>query len=170
MATRKKISNVDLMPAVEGLSRKLALVREKCYTKSIGKGGEDSNTEVVIPGHTYMGVITKDVNIIGYGTTKRVRLFMRKPVKAPVPTAQDLARRLYFTEGVKWTNAALQDLTVVTANQQKFHDAVEDLSKTISGVSAAGYQSIRGWMAAIAIKLAAAEQLPQTHALPAFDA
>lgn len=168
--SRKKISNVDLMPAVDGISRKLALVREKCYNKAIGKGGEDSNTEVVIPGHTYMGIITKDVNIIGYGTTKRVRLFMRKPMNAPVPTAQDLAKRQYFADGIKWTNAALQDLTVVTANQQKFRDAVNDLTKTIAGVSAAGYQSMRGWMSAIAIKLAAEDELPSTHALPAFDA
>ena len=167
--SRKKISNVDLMPAVDSISRKLALVREKCYNKAIMKGG-DSNTEVVIPGHTYMGIITKNINVIGYGTTKRVRLFMRKAVNAPVPTAQDLNRRNNFTEGVKWTNAAMQDLTVVTANQQKFRDAVNDLSKTIAGVSAAGYQSMRGWMAAIAIKLAAEDELPQTHALPAFDA
>lgn len=166
--TRKKVSNVDLMPAVEGISRKLALRRETCYDQSIPKGG-DSEKLIVIPGHTYMGVTTKDIRIIGYGTTKRVRLFMRKPMQEPSPTQEQSFRRVYFTQGVEWTNSALKDLTVISANQAKFLEAMKDTSKTIAGVSAAGYQTMRGWMSAIAIALAAESELPTTHALPDFD-
>lgn len=169
MATRKKISNVDLMPAVDGISRKLALRRETCYDKSILKGG-DSNKQIVIPGHTYMGVISKDVRLIGYGTVKRNRLFMRKPMNEPSPTQEQSFRRTYFTQGTGWTREALKDLTVIAANQRKFLDATKDLTKTIAGVSAAGYQNMRGWMSAIAIQLAAESKLPTTHALPDFDA
>lgn len=168
MITRKKISNVDLMPAVDGISRKLALRRETCYDKSISKGG-DSNKQIVIPGHTYMGVITKDINIIGYGSTKRVRLFMRKPMNAPAATADQFAQRAAFIIGLAWTNAALKDLTVISANQQKFLAARNDLTKTINGVSAAGYQSMKGWMSAVAISLEKDHILPETHALPNFD-
>lgn len=166
---RKKISNVDLMPAVDGISRKLALRREKCYNETINKGG-DGNKQIVIPGHTYMGVTSKDVRIIGYGTVKRVRLFMRKPMDAPVATADQFAQRGHFSIGVGWTNAALKDLTVISANSAKFLAAMQDTSKTIAGISAAGYQTMRGWMSAIAIALDAEGHLPETHALPEFDA
>lgn len=166
---RKKISNVDLMPAVDGISRKLALRRETCYNKSIAKGG-DSNKQVVIPGHTYMGVVTKDVRVYGYGTAKRVRLFMRKPMQAPDATTSQAENRLHFTLALTWVNAALKDLTVISANQAKFLAATQDLSKTIAGVSVAGYQTMRGWMTAVAYALEIEGKLPETHALPAFDA
>lgn len=166
---RKKISNVDLMPAVEGISRKLALRRETCYDQTINKGG-DENNKVLIPGHTYMGIVTKDVRIIGYGTTKRVRLFMRKPMTTPPLTVDQIQRRIAFTTGNAWVAAAQKDLTVISANQAKFLAAMQDLGKTINGISAAGYQSMRGWMSAIAISLAADDRLPETHALPNFDA
>lgn len=166
---RKKISNVDLMPAVEGISRKLALRRETCYDQSISKGG-DGNKKVVIPGHTYMGIITKDVRVIGYGTAKRVRLFMRKSMPVPELTVDQAQRRLAFGTGNAWVAAAQKDLTVIAANQRKFLDATKDLTKTIAGISAAGYQNMRGWMSAIAIQLAADSKLPTTHALPDFDA
>lgn len=167
--TRKKVSNVDLMPAIDGISRKLALRRETCYDQSISKGS-DSNKQVVIPGHTYMGVITKDINIIGYGSTKRVRLFMRKPMTASAVTADQFAQRAAFSVGIGWVNEALKDLTVISANQAKFVAAKNDLTKKINGVSAAGYQSMKGWMTAVAISLEKDHILPETHALPNFDA
>lgn len=168
---RKKISNVDLMPAVDGISRKLALRRETCYEQSINKGGEGGgNTQIVIPGHTYMGVTTKDIRIYGYGTAKRVRLFMRKSTPVPKLTDEQGQRRLAFGKGNAWVAAAMKDLTVISANQAKFLAATKDLSKTINGISVAGYQSMRGWMSAIAISLAADNKLPETHALPNFDA
>lgn len=165
----KKISNVDLMPAIDGISRKLALVRETCYNKEITKGG-DSNTKVVIPGHTYMGVISKDVRIYGYGTAKRVRLFMRKPTQTPQLTVDQAQQRLHFGVGNAWVAAAMKDLTVISANQAKFLAATQDLTKKINGISVAGYQTMRGWMSAIAISLEAEGRLPETHALPNFDA
>lgn len=164
---RKKVSNVDLLPAVDGISRKLALRRETCVDQSISKGG--GNTQIVIPGHTYMGIITKDINIIGYGSTKRVRLFMRKPMAQGLASVEQAQQRLAFSTGIAWTNAAWKDLTVISANQQKFLAARNDLTKTINGVSAAGYQSMKGWMTGVAISLAKDNILPETHALPDFD-
>lgn len=167
--TIKKISNVDLIPAVDGISRKLALRRETCITKNLKKG-DNPNNVVAIPGHTYMGVVTKNVNIIGYGTAKSVRLFMRKPMNAPLTTQEQAMQRVHFSRGTAWAREAMMDITVLTANEAKFAAAVNDFSKKIAGVSAAGYQSQYGWMSAVAIALDKDGQLPQTHALPDFDA
>lgn len=166
----KKISNVSFMPAIEGISRKLALRRETCINKDVNVGGQPANKKV-IPGQTYMGVVTRPVNIIGVGTVQRSTLFMRKPMNAPVATSATLLRRVNFAKAKIWVDAAMQSLEVVSANMAKFIAAKADLSKTIKGVSARGYQSERGWMFAIAYAiLKQGGQLPQNYALPEFDA
>lgn len=164
--TYKKISNVSFMPAVTGVSRKLALRREKCYNVNIPRGNEMG---VKIPGKTYMGVVSKEVNIIGYGTVTATRLFMRTPMNTPETTTAQAAHRNAFTAGIEWANNAWLDLATFAQNQAKFAAALADHSKRIEGVSVVGYQSFRGWMKGVAIALAKADKLPQTYLLPAFD-
>lgn len=164
--TYKKISNVSFMPAVTGISRKLALRREKCYNTNLPRGNQMG---IALPGKTYMGVVSKEVGIIGYGTVTATRLFMRTPMNRPVDTTAQIEHRTAWTLGIKWANDALKDLSVLAQNQQKFLEAREDHSKRIEGINVVGYQSFSGWMKGIAIALAKADKLPQTHALPNWD-
>lgn len=166
----KRLSNVLLMPAVEGISRKLALRRETCINKVITVGGDEKTAQIIIPGHTYMGVVNRTKNVIGYGSVSTNRLFMRKPIAAQALTQAQSQVRINFTRAKAWVDAAMKDLAVIASNQAKFVAAKNDLTKTIEEVSAAGYQGQRGWMMGVAYALQAADKLPQDHNLPAFDA
>lgn len=166
----KKLSNVLLMPAVEGISRKIALRRETCFNKKIEVGDLGVKNNLTIPGTTYMGIVSKTRNVIGTGKVRVNYLFMRKASTAPNASTDQLDQRAAFKEGLEWARAAMTDLSVYTNNQLKFQAAIADFSKKIKGVSAKGYQGMFGWLSAIAIRLAADNALPQTHALPDFDA
>lgn len=167
----KKLSNVVLMPAVEGISRKLALRRETCIEKSVNVGNLGGAQDAVkIPGTTYMGIVSRLRNVNGVGQVRQNFLFVRKSIVAPMLTSEQLDQRAYFSAGVKWVKDAWTDLNAITDNQMKYEAARADFTKKIEGVSAYGYQNMRGWMTAIAIRLKAAGKLPQNHILPAFDA
>jgi len=164
----KKLGNVSLIPAVEGISRKLALRRETCTQKTLNRGFQG---KIVIPGHTYMGVISKSVNVIGYGSANRVNLFMRKSTILGAPSSSQMQTRVNFAAARRWVVDAQEDLSAITANQAKFVLAVNDLSRTIKGISAEGYQSMNGWMMGVAFAiLKSGEELPVNHQLPSFDA
>lgn len=167
----KKLSNVVLMPAVEGISRKIALRRETCIQKNVNVGDiQDEKDALKIPGTAYMGVVSRLRNVNGVGQVRQNYLFIRKSIVAPTLTSEQLDQRRYFAAGVKWVKDALVDLNAITQNQMRYKAAREDYSKKIAGVSAFGYQKMRGWMSAIAIRLKAADKLPETHVLPDFDA
>ncbi len=166
----KKMSNVTFMPAIEGISRKLALRRETCINKEVKVGGDPASKKV-IPGRTYMGVVTRPVNVIGVGTVQRSTLFMRKPMNALAASSGQITSRVNFAKAKLWVDAAMKSLEVVSANMAKFIAAKNDFTKTIKLVSAYGYQSERGWMFAIAVAiLNDGGQLPANYALPDFDA
>lgn len=164
----KKLSNVALMPAVEGISRKLALRREKCYNKTLhytNQAGTAVGKEVFLPGSTYMGVISTDYGIIGHGVVKRNVLFMRKPMNAPVTTTNQARVRAIFANGVAWANDAAADLSAITQNQITFLNCVNNGSG-ISGVSPKGYHTMLGWMKAVAIRaLSLGKELPASNLL-----
>lgn len=168
----KKLSNVQLAFAVEGISRKLALRRETCIEKSVNVGhlGNFPEDNMKIPGHTYMGIVSRMRNVNGIGQVRQNYLFIRKSIVATPLTSEQLDQRAYFSAGIKWVKAAWVDLNAITQNQMRYKAAHEDFSKTIEGVSAYGYKNMRGWMSAIAIRLKAADKLPATHVLPEFDA
>lgn len=166
----KKMSNVSFMPAIEGISRKLALRRETCINKDVAVGSRAANAKV-IPGQTYMGVVTRPVNVIGVGTVQRSTLFMRKPMNAPVADTATLKRRTDFAYAADWAKNAMESLEVASANFDKFLQAKNDFSKKIKGISAYGYQSPRGWFFAIAYAIRhTGGVLPENYALPNFDA
>lgn len=164
----KKLSNVVLMPAVEGISRKIALRRETCIEKNVAVGHLDNVKN--IPGTAYMGVVSRMRNVNGVGQVRQNFLFIRKSTAATMATSAQLDQRAAFQLGLKWANEAKSDLAAITTNQLRYKEAREDYSKKIEGVSAYGYQNMHGWMSAIAIRLKAAGKLPETHVLPEFDA
>lgn len=167
----KKLSNVVLMPAFEGISRKIALRRETCIEKDVNVGKLGGVQDALkIPGTTYMGVVSRMRNVNGVGQVRQNFLFIRKSIVAPLLTSEQLDQRAYFAAGLKWVKDAWSDLNAITQNQMRYKAAREDYSKKIQGVSAYGYKNMRGWMSAIAIRLKAADKLPQTHVLPEFDA
>lgn len=157
-------NNIAFMPVVDSISRKFALRREKCTDHF------DNRSGLKIQGVAYMGASVRHRYIAGIGSVAENVFFMRKREGVRVPTQADLERREYFSQASAWTNAALKDLTAITANQQKWAQARNDFSKTIKGVGAAGYNQ-KGWMFAIAYAMVkAGETLPTNHQLPAFDA
>lgn len=167
----KKISNVVLMPAVEGISRKIALRRETCIEKNVNVGSIQKTEDAMkIPGTTYMGIVSRLRNVNGIGQVRQNFLFIRKSTEATPLTSEQLDQRAYFAAGIKWVKDAWFDLNAITQNQLRYAAARADYSKKIEGVSAYGYKNMRGWMSAIAIRLKAADKLPQTHVLPDFDA
>lgn len=168
----KELSNVVLMPAFEGISRKIALRRETCLEKNVNVGhlGNEKKDYLKIPGTTYMGVVSRLRNVNGVGQVRQNFLFIRKSIVAPTLTSEQVDQRANFAAGLKWVKDAWSDLAAITENQLRYKAARADYSKKIQGVSAYGYKNMRGWMSAIAIRLKAADKLPQTHVLPEFDA
>lgn len=162
----KLISNVTFMPAVEGVSRKFALRREKCVNTTIGRG----NSYVSVPGKTYMGCVSRSVNIVGVGPVLKNTFFMRRPMAKRKQTNEDLLRQTRFVAANEWGNSAFRDLSTLTQNMAKWNAAKADLTKTISGISASGYQSMTGWAKAIAYAYSVDKgSVPSTTALPEFD-
>lgn len=150
------------MPAVESISRKFVPRKVKCVNQTIGSYD--------VPGKRYMGSYAKKGNLNGYGPITKNIFFMRDPMSLVAPTQEDLQRRARFSAANTWANAAWKDLAAITQNQLKYKQAKDDFTLTISGVSAYGYQTMIGWMKAIAYKiLEGGGELPSNHQLPNFD-
>lgn len=155
-------SNISFMPVVESISRKFALRRETCSKKKIG--------DKEIGPDQFMGAGVRKHFVAGLGTVKRNYFFMRKNARSTFVTDNEQLNRSYFESVSKWNKQVWKSLSVLTQNQEKWEEALADLSKTIKGVSAAGYNRI-GWSFAIGMKIKqAGETLPANYALPAFDA
>ena len=164
MAKKKVKSNIAFMPVVESISRKFALRRETCATKNVG--------DKEIAPLQYMGSGTRTRKIAGYGTIKKNYFFMRKYPRNSIISVDEQMNRTDFLKISKWNRALWKNLQHLTENQEKWNEACEDISKTIKGVSAAGYETYRGW--SFAIGMALIKDNPQydltNYELPAFDA
>lgn len=157
---KKKFSTIGLSPMVESVNRKFARRIDTSYNKRVPKG-LDGNNNISIPGNTFMGCSTRDVNIIGVGNVKKHIMFFHRPMNEPVPTQAVLNARTNFSETVEWANTRVKDLSVIANDRQKFLEAKADFSKRIKGVSAYGYEGMRGWMFAIGMAyLKAGQDLP----------
>lgn len=164
----KKLSTISFMPAVDGISRKFALRKETCTTKELSRG----NSELTIPGVAYMGASVRNVSIVGYGPVAKNVLFFRRPMAKPVPTARQLEVQARFQQVNQWVLAAFEDLSAMAINITRWRDAKADLTKTISGVSARGYQTMSGWMKGVVHAYVVDHEgsTPSGHTLPNFDA
>lgn len=144
----KRFSTIGLSPMVESVNRKFARRIDTSYNKTFPKG-LNGNNETALPGNTFMGCSTREVNIIGVGTVKKHIMFFHRPMNEPVPTAAVLAARTNFSDVSEWANLRVKDLSVISNDRQKFLEAKADFSKRIKGVSAYGYEGMRGWLFAI---------------------
>ena len=96
-------------------------------------------------------------------------LFLRQNARTTPLSEDELVVRENFRSASRWVKDAMEDLSVVTGNQQKFLTSKTE-NKRVKGVSAIDY-GMRGWMFAIAMKmLGNDETLPTNHQIPAFDA
>lgn len=155
-------SNITFMPVVESISRKFALRRETCSTKTFG--------DKIIAPVQYMGSGARRHYVAGMGIVSKNYFFMRKFARSTPITSDEQLNRSYFESVSKWNKLVWKSLSVLTQNQEKWEQAVADLSKTIKGVSAKGYNRL-GWSFAIGMKIKQADEtLPANGALPAFDA
>lgn len=167
----KKVSNVQFMPAVEGISRKWALRRETCVDKSYLRTSGTGDNGLKIPGKAYMGSLQRTTNYIGIGPVQQNIFFMRKPMKAHALSASQIQTRAFFPQACIWSAAAFKNITALAHNRELFVQAKADFTKTISGVSAYGYSSMRNWMTAIAFAICKdGGTPPANYELPAFDA
>lgn len=162
----KKLSNISYMPAVENVSRKFALRRETCTNKTIQTRNSEGNGKVVnIPGRTYMGAMTIECHVNGYGIVKKNVLFIRKPMTLGPASQSQAEAKTAFAVGNAWARAAQKDLSAITQNQITYLSC-RDNHTAIYRVLTDGYQSMTGWMRAIAIKAANdGVTLPQSHLL-----
>lgn len=158
MAKGKRFSTIGLSPMVESVNRKFARRIDTSYNKTFPKG-LNGNNEVAIPGNTFMGCSTREVNVIGVGTLKKHIMFFHRPMNEPVATSAVLAARTNFSEVAEWVKTRLMDLSVIANDRQKFVEGKADFSKRIKGVATYGYEGMRGWLFAIgmAYKKAGAE-------------
>ena len=157
-----KASNISFMPVVEHISRKFALRKETCGVKGYRKG-----RIVASSGFMGAGVRTKRID----GQLVQTNFFwMRKNGRStPISIAESTARN-NFALAQKWTKDAVEDLSAIVTNQQKWRESLQT-GKEIKGYAAGDYYSMRGWMSAIATTmLKDGETLPTDHILPAFDA
>lgn len=160
----RNFNTIGYNPMVESVNRKFARNIDTCVPKAI-PGNR------TLPGQLYMGAYTREVNLAGIGPVKKNTMFLRKPYKPAARTSAQLDVRLAFKSATTWARDARKDLSVLAANQEKWKTASANRSKTIKGVSAYGYQSMLGWMTAIAFQCAVQDgNVPTTGALPAFDA
>lgn len=162
----RKFSTIGFNPMVESVNRKFARNIDTCTDKTITVGGNRK-----IPGQLFMGAYTRNADVVGIGQVKKNIMFFRVPIAAPTRTSNQLDVRTKFIAATKWARDAHKDLSVIAANQEKWKAARANTSKSIKGVSAFGYQTMVGWMTAIAYQCAVQDgQVPATGALPAFDA
>lgn len=169
MASQKKMSNVNFIVGIEGVSRKFARRMDtavnKLYTPGTA-GLRSTDATNVIPGVSYFGNVSRQTYVFGIGNVTRNNFFVRKPYNAKEATQAQIEVRENLTAAKRWVDAAMMDLAAITPNQTTFLACRDDFSKKVWGVSVFGYQSMRGWMMGCAIaKLKAGDELPTNHLL-----
>ena len=165
----KRLSKIGYILPVESISRKFAPRHETCRAK----GAYPIGPQYLIPSKKWLGAATLESFVVGVGAITKNILICRAHGRTSAVTADELMNRSNFEKATKWTNFAMKDLMAISDNQHRFQQAREDQTKRISGVSAFGYQTMRGWMVAVCMAILGedpAATLPQNHILPNFDA
>ena len=167
----RKLSTISYHPMVTGISRKFATGDQKCVNRTIRKG---SGSQVKIPGVSFMGAQVRNVTLNGHGNVQKNIMFFRKPIAPALASSSQIMVRTCFALANDWAKALMNDLSHITANVAKYNAAKVDFSKTIHGVSAEGYESMYGWVRAVAFAIKynngdGAGSLPADHVLPNWD-
>lgn len=160
----KRFSTIGFTPMLESVNRKFARRIDTCYNKEVSKGLYGGDSSIKLPGNTYMGCSTRQVNVIGVGTVAKNIMFFRRPMNEPLVTSAQLTNRTNFSETSTWVTERVKNLSVIANDRQKFLEAKADISKKIKGVSAYGYSArggMYGWLFAIGMAyLKAGDDLP----------
>lgn len=160
MATYAK-GSISFKPVVDQINRKFTPRKNVCANRKSGP--------VELIAAAYMGAGTRTVGREGIGAVSKNYFFYRENPRTSAVTADEVAMRESFTQGVQWARAAEKDLAVVTANQQKMKQLAENPSAYIEvggdRMYIYGY-TYPGFMRAFAIKAAKADVLPKDHNLP----
>ena len=167
----RKLSTISYHPMVTGISRKFATGDQKCVNRMIRKG---SGSQVLIPGVSFMGAQVRNVTLNGHGNVQKNIMFFRKPIAPILASQRQMIVRTSFALANDWAKAVMEDLSTIQANSAKYNAAKADFSKTIHGVSAEGYESMYGWVRAVAFAIRYNDgdgggTLPADHVLPNWD-
>ena len=147
----KKLSTIAYNPMVESVNRKFARRIDKAYNTVITRS---TDTTKVVQGTTYMGGSVRHANIVGYGNVAKNVMFFRRPsgFYQKDMSEDGINRRLWFSAASTWANARVKDLTHIAKDRALWVQCVADLSLHVNGISARGYENMRGWLFAIAYK------------------
>lgn len=165
-AKPKKMQKINFILPVESISRKFARRVDTCAGEKVALGNK-----YIVPSKAWLGAGVRTVRVVGTGIVSYNYFVARKYGRLTPVTSAERNVRMYFQMANQWVVAAMADLMAISANQAKWDAATQDLSKKISTISAGGYQTMRGWMCAIAYAIkSTGGTLPQDHLLPDFDA
>lgn len=163
----KKLSKIGYMNPVEQISRKFV---PRHMTSRAAESSALPGPDYILPKVKWFGAAVQERKVAGYGYVTKNIFVCRQYGRTSLAQARELSNRSNFVIANRWAVAAFKDLMAQATNIQRWIDAINDFSKTIEGVSAKGYQTTRGWVVAVAMKiLASGDTLPADHILPAFD-
>lgn len=163
MSYVKNLNNIGYAYPVESVSRKFALRKEKLGLVPYRNGLQAKMISA------YMGGSVHKVRVDGALVDRNI-FWVRKGYRTTPKSQRENQIKLAFINGNAWVQEALHDLGAITTNQMKWAESLRT-GKRIKTYSARNYTYLRGWMSAIAIKMALdGETLPANHILPDFDA
>ena len=150
-----KKSNVFYKWGIDGISRKFALVSEKCSMKNFFGPA------------TYFGARILTKSVVGAGTGKVNNLFIRKYPRMTPPTSDEMRIHTAFAQAKSWADAAMKDVTAISHNALVWLTVKQNPTATVGGVYVEGLSSQRGLLMRYAIaQVIAGETLPSNHQLP----
>lgn len=148
--------SIAYAPMIESVNRKFAR-RQDVIGKNI---------------NYYMGGGTRTNTYAGIGPVAKNYMFFRKFASSVPASAEQIKVKEFFGHAASARAYILMDLTQISSVNNLYKQAMENKSKTISGISAYG-RSLRGWVFAVCFERAQEEGITpeQLKKFPtAFDA
>lgn len=155
-------NNINFMPAVESMSRKFVPRKETCGNKTIGKK--------ILKGNGWIGSAVRQGFAAGYGPYSKNYVVIRKHARSSALSTDEMQAQSRFSATAKILHYQRRDLAQQSVLRDMWLEAKEDITKTVKGVSAAGYSWL-GWIFAVDYKrLADGEEQSAVRTFPTeFD-
>lgn len=151
MAQKLK-ANIGFQPIVTEVSRKFVPKKQTCKAYSSKFGPVSVETQ------GWMGAAVRKSNRAGLGACERNYMVIRENARLTAPSVSEMQNRTTFAYAVAGKNHILHDLNQIsqvqalwaggTIGSKTYVGAINDLTKTINGVSATGY-TFYGWIMAV---------------------
>lgn len=151
MANKLK-ANIGFQPIVTEVSRKFVPKKQTCKAYGAKVGPVSVETQ------GWMGAAVRKSNRGGLGYCERNYMVIRENARITPPSAKEMANRTIFAAALAGRNHILHDLNQVsrvqilwtggTISGHTYVGAKNDITKTINGVSGAGY-TFNGWVMAV---------------------